>query len=250
MKFTEAQLEAAIIELLGAQGYPHRHGSEVTLGLGEVLIKDDLRAYLQQRYGAAGITVGEVELIVNKVERLPASDLYGSNKAFINLVADGFLLKREERGKKDLFVNLIDYGSGDGNIYKLVNQLEIQGFERRIPDALLYINGLPLVVFEFKSAIREEASIYDAYVQLTRRYRRDIPELLKYNALCVISDGVNNKMGSLFADYEFLKWSSLCAQKNKGLWQKFGVAPLAGCRAVVTGSCLDIPKNVKTATPR
>ena len=47
-----------------------------------------------------------------------------------------------------------------------------------------------------------------------------------------------------------VKWSSLCAQKNKGLWQKFGVAPLAGCRAVVTGSCLDIPKNVKTATPR
>ena len=203
MKFTEAQLEAAIIELLGAQGYPHRHGSEVALGLGEVLIKDDLRAYLQQRYGADGITAGEVELIVNKVERLPASDLYGSNKAFMKLVADGFLLKREERAKKDLFVNLIDYSSGDGNIYKLVNQLEIQGFERRIPDALLYINGLPLVVFEFKSAIREEASIYDAYVQLTRRYRRDIPELLKYNALCVISDGVNNKMGSLFADYEF-----------------------------------------------
>ena len=51
-------------------------------------------------------------------------------------------------------------------------------------------------------------------------------------------------------DLQYLKWSSLCAQKNKGLWQKFGVAPLAGCRAVVTGSCLDIPKNVKTATPR
>ena len=49
---------------------------------------------------------------------------------------------------------------------------------------------------------------------------------------------------------DYMKWSSLCAQKNKGLWQKFGVAPLAGCRAVVTGSCLDIPKNVKTATPR
>ena len=47
-----------------------------------------------------------------------------------------------------------------------------------------------------------------------------------------------------------MKWSSLCAQKNKGLWQKFGVSPLAGCSAVVTGSCLDIPKNVKTATPQ
>ncbi len=74
---------------------------------------------------------------------------------------------------------------------------------KRIPDGILYINGLPLVVFEFKSAIREEATIHDAWVQLTTRYRRDIPELLKYNALCVISDGVNNKMGSLFAAYEF-----------------------------------------------
>ncbi|MCK5246769.1 type I restriction endonuclease subunit R, partial [Candidatus Bipolaricaulota bacterium] len=63
--------------------------------------------------------------------------------------------------------------------------------------------GLPLVVFEFKSAIREEATIHDAYVQLTTRYVRDIPELMKYNALCVISDGVNSRMGSLFAPYEY-----------------------------------------------
>ena len=81
--------------------------------------------------------------------------------------------------------------------------MEIQGNELRIPDGILYINGIPLVVFEFKSAIREDATIYDAYQQLTVRYKRDIPELMKYNALCVISDGVNTKMGSLFAPYEF-----------------------------------------------
>jgi type I restriction enzyme, R subunit len=81
--------------------------------------------------------------------------------------------------------------------------LEIIGSEKRIPDGLVYINGLPLVVFEFKSAIREEATIYDAYKQLTVRYHRDIPELFKYNAFCVISDGVNNKAGSFFASYEF-----------------------------------------------
>ncbi len=84
-----------------------------------------------------------------------------------------------------------------------MNQLEIVGTEIRIPDAILYVNGLPLVVFEFKSAIRSEATIYKAYEQLTKRYCRDIPELMKYNALCIISDGVNNKMGSLFANYEF-----------------------------------------------
>ena len=81
--------------------------------------------------------------------------------------------------------------------------MEIVGSEKRIPDGIVYINGLPLVVFEFKSAIREEATIYDAFKQLTVRYRRDIPELFKYNAFCVISDGVNNKAGSFFAPYEF-----------------------------------------------
>ena len=59
------------------------------------------------------------------------------------------------------------------------------------------------MVFEFKSAIREEATIFDAYNQLTIRYRRDIPELFKYNVFCVISDGINNKAGSFFAPYEF-----------------------------------------------
>ncbi len=84
-----------------------------------------------------------------------------------------------------------------------MNQLAIEGTEMRIPDLIVYINGLPVVVFEFKSAIREDATIHDAYKQLTNRYRRDIPQLFKYNAFCVISDGVNNKMGSFFAPYEF-----------------------------------------------
>ena len=203
MKFTEAQLEEAIIELLGEQGYPHVLGEAIERSPEEVLIKDDLREHLRTRYVGDEITDGEIDLIVNKIERLPASDLYGSNRAFMKMVSDGFLLKREDRSQKDLFIHLIDYSPADRNEYKIVNQLEIVGFEKRIPDGILYINGLPLVVFEFKSAIREEATIHDAYVQLTTRYRRDIPELLKYNALCVISDGVNNKMGSLFAAYEF-----------------------------------------------
>lgn len=203
MKFTEAQLEQAIIELLGEEGYPHVLGETISRSPEEVLIKDDLRAFLREHYANDGITQSEIEQIIRKLEVLPASDLYGSNKAFMKLVSDGFLLKREDRNQKDLFIQLIDYTHGDRNRYKIVNQLEISGFENRIPDGILYINGLPLVVFEFKSAIREEATIHDAYIQLTVRYCRDIPELMKYNTLCVISDGVNNKMGSLFAPYEF-----------------------------------------------
>lgn len=203
MKFTEAKLEEAIIELLGGQGYTYVPGEALGLAPEEVLIQDDLRTFLGQQYAIDKITPGEINTIINRLVRLPASDLYESNKAIMKMAADGFLLKREDRSQKDLYVQLIDYDIQDNNIYKVVNQLEIIGYEKRIPDGILYINGLPLVVFEFKSAIREEATIHDAFVQLTVRYRRDIPELFKYNGFCVISDGVNNRAGSFFAPYEY-----------------------------------------------
>ena len=208
MKFTEDRLEQAIIELLAAEGYPHTVGEALDRNPDDVLIKSDLRQFLATRYQTDLITEYEIESIVHKLEYLPASDLYDTNKAIMKLIADGFTLKREDYTQKDLYIQLIDYdaigGSAiDTNCYRIVNQMEIQGFELRIPDGILYINGLPLVVFEFKSSIREDATMFDAYTQLTTRYKRDIPELFKYNALCVISDGVNSKMGSFFAPYEF-----------------------------------------------
>jgi len=203
MKFTEEKLEKAIIELLGSEDIAYSPGDSIKRNADQVLITEDLRAYLSTKYAKDGITNNEIESIIRQLESLPASDLYGSNKKFIQFVSNGFLLKRENRSQKDLSIQLIDYALDDKNIYKAVNQLDITGFEKRIPDVILFINGLPLVVFEFKTAIREDTTIHDAYVQLTVRYKRDIPELFKYNALCVISDGVNSKVGSFFASYEF-----------------------------------------------
>ncbi|WP_144605853.1 type I restriction endonuclease subunit R [Algoriphagus algorifonticola] len=203
MKFTESQLEQAFISLLQAQGYPYVQGEEIIRGKEEVLIRADLEEFLKKSYATEQITPNEIFGIVRDLEKLPASDLYETNKTIMHWVRDGFLLKREDRKQKDLYISLIDYQHPENNIFKLVNQLEIQGFEKRIPDGILYVNGLPLVVFEFKSSIREEASLFSAYDQLTNRYRRDIPDLFKYNAFCVISDGVNTKAGSFFAPYEF-----------------------------------------------
>ena len=203
MKFTEDRLEKAIIQLLAAEGYPHTVGETLDRNPDDVLIKSDLRQFLATRYRDESITDYEIESIIHKLEYLPASDLYDTNKAIMKFVADGFTLKREDYTQKDLYIQLIDYEALDNNRFRIVNQMEIQGFELRIPDGILYINGLPLVVFEFKSSIREDATMFDAYTQLTTRYKRDIPELFKYNALCVISDGVNSKMGSFFAPYEF-----------------------------------------------
>lgn len=251
LKFTEAKLEQAIIELLGKQGYSHKIGSEVTRKDKEdVLILDDLRHYLAKQYRSDGITESEIESIIRQFTTLPASDLYESNKTFCKWLSNGFLFKREDRSQKDLYIELIDtkhlpqalsemfapnilqdheseqaperkvaeaklsYLANtckDNNQYKIVNQLEIEGNaasgeagQIRIPDGILYINGFPLVVFEFKSAIREdEATIYDAWRQICVRYKRDIPQLFVYNAMCIISDGVNNKMGNVFAPYDF-----------------------------------------------
>jgi type I restriction enzyme R subunit len=215
MKFTEERLEQAIIELLGKEGYPHTYGEAIERAPEDVLIKPDLREFLAKRYQVKGITAYEIEQIIHKLEYLPASDLYDTNKVIMKFVSDGFLLKREDATQKDLYIQLIDFVDLENNCYRIVNQMEIQGYELRIPDGILYINGLPLVVFEFKSAIREEATIFDAYKQVTTRYDRDIPELFKYNALCVISDGVNSKMGSYFAPYEFYySWRKITGEEK------------------------------------
>lgn len=215
MKFTEERLEQAIIELLGNEGYPHTCGEALERTPEDVLLKSDLREFLIARYGDVGITEYEIEQIIHKLEYLPASDLYDSNKELMKLVSDGFLLKREDPNQKDIYIQLIDYSATDANKFRIVNQMEIQGFEKRIPDGVLYINGIPLVVFEFKSAIREDATLLTAHTQITTRYDRDIPELFKYNALCVISDGANTKMGSFFAPYEYYySWRKITGEEK------------------------------------
>ena len=118
-------------------------------------------------------------------------------------MTEGFAIKREDASKPDLFVEVIDFEHTDRNIFIIVNQLEIVGQEKRIPDGIVYVNGLPVVVMEFKSAVKEDTTIINAFTQLTVRYRRDIPNLFRYNAFVVISDGVNNKYGTLFTPYDF-----------------------------------------------
>lgn len=203
MKFTEAQLEQAFIELLAQEEIPHQEGITIPRDPTDVLIKNDLKNYLLTKYASEELSPIEADLIIRNLESFPASDLYESNKAIMKMISDGFSFKREDRSKKDIWVYLIDFEQTENNNFKIVNQFEILGYHKRIPDGILFINGLPLVVLEFKTAIQENTTIHDAFVQLTIRYRRDIPELFKYNAFCVISDGANNKAGSFFAPYEF-----------------------------------------------
>ena len=203
MKFDEHQLELSIMELFENQGYAHITGSEIHHEKTEVLLIDVLRNYLLFRYGSQNITENEITSAINRIKNI-SSDLYDENKKVLDLLCNGFTLRRDDPNQKDLFIQLIDFDEPENNMFNIVNQLEVQGREQlRIPDGIVYINGIPVVVLEFKSAIKENTTIENAYKQLTIRYRRDIPELFKYNAFVVISDGANTKMGSLFSPYEF-----------------------------------------------
>ncbi len=202
-RFTEAKLEQVFIDLLKKEGYPHHLGNTISRLEDEVIIEKDLKDFLSIKYSLEKITDNEIEKIIHQIKNLSSSNIYDSNKKFMDWLTNGFILNREDENKKDILIHLVDSTDIDNNNFKFINQLEIVGSHRRIPDGIVYINGIPLVVIEFKSAIREEATIHNAYTQLTERYKRDIPQLFIYNSFCIISDGINNKAGSFFAPYEF-----------------------------------------------
>ena len=202
--FNEHALEMSIMQLFKDEGYTYVSGDQIHRERTEVLLIDDLKQYLYNRYAKDGITPGEVDGIILSLRNISGT-IYEANKAVYKLISDGFILNREDRTQKDIFIELIDFENADNNIFKVVNQFEIDGInnQRRIPDGIVFVNGIPVVVLEFKSAVKENTTIMDAYTQLTVRYRRDIPEIFKYNAFIVISDGANNKYGSFFSPYDF-----------------------------------------------
>lgn len=202
-QFTEAQLEAAIIELFQQQGYIYVHGEKIHRQYEDILLEDDLRSFLRERYAHEGLSETETQKIINQLTFIPASPLYEGNRAAFWLVNEGFDLQRDDLSKVALHIDYIDFDHPENNIFKVVNQYSVQGERLRRPDMLVFINGIPVAIFEFKSAINEDANVHDAWEQITIRYTRDIPKLMKYCFLSVISDGANTKMGSIFTPYPY-----------------------------------------------
>lgn len=202
-KFTEKELEKAIIELCTQQGYTYVYGDDMHRRYEDILLLDDLRAYLISRYQKDGLSDTEMKKIINKLSLINSTPLYLGNREAFRLVNEGFDLVRDETSKVALHIDYINYDDPDKNIFKVVNQYSVQGERLRRPDMLLFINGIPVAIFEFKTAIEEDTTIYDAWKQITIRYCRDIPKLMKYCFLSVISDGANTRMGSIFTPYEY-----------------------------------------------
>lgn len=202
-KFTEDQLEQAIIELFKQQDYEYVHGDSIHRSFENVILEDDLKSYIISRYSSEGLSEVEIQKIINKITLINTSPLYQGNKEAFWLVNEGFDLARDDITKVAVHIDFIDFDNPENNIFKVVNQFSVQGERLRRPDLLVFVNGLPLAICEFKTAIEEETTIHDAWEQITKRYNRDIPKLMKYCFLSMISDGANSRLGSIFTPYKF-----------------------------------------------
>ena len=158
--FNEHALEMSIMELFKDEGYTYVSGDQIHRERTEVLLTDDLKQYLYNRYAKDGITPSEVDSVILMLRNISGT-IYEANKAVFKLLCDGFILNREDRTHKDLYIELIDFDTPGNNIFKVVNQFEIEGVNNqlRIPDGIVFVNGIPVVVLEFKSAVQENTTI-------------------------------------------------------------------------------------------
>ena len=153
--FNEHALEQGIMELFQEEGYTYSSGETIQKEASDVLLRDDLMLYLKSQY--PDLSDLELKRVILKLTAHTGLSLYGENARIIRLISNGFSIEREDSSKPNIHIRPIDFECVSNNIFRIVNQLEVVGLERRIPDGVVYINGLPVVVLEFKSAVKEYA---------------------------------------------------------------------------------------------
>ncbi len=144
-----------------------------------------------------------------------ATDMVDTNYKFYNQIRNGINVKVRKNGKEDFdIVKLIDFDNVENNDFHCVNQMWIKGrFRYRRPDVLLFVNGLPVVFIELK---KSTVKVEEAYNKNLVSYREDIPNIFALNQICVLSNGLQTKLGAWNAGYEFFfEWLRVDDEKEK-----------------------------------
>ena len=217
IKFTESSLEIAVIEQLQELGYDYAIDTDqwcLSRAL-DSFINEEL---LLERLMAInpGVKISVLEQAISRLKNLDNPSLFERNHIVHRWLTDGMQVEDYESDVNPL-VRFLDFTHPDNNVFQVANQLKFKENRNiRIPDVIIFVNGIPLVVFELKSIeYNEDTFIERAYEQLGRNgesdgYRYDIPTLFNYNAFLVISDGANNKVGTLTSDItRYNEWKSV-----------------------------------------
>lgn len=216
IRITEDAIERHAIEHLQAEGYTYLHGSILApdgsaperSSYEDVLLDGRIEAAIHRLNPHLPATARLDAL--RQLQRLNAPDLIANNQAFHRMFTEGIPVTYQKDGNpRGDRLWLIDFDTPTNNDYLAVNQFTIieDGVNKR-PDIILFINGLPLVVIEFKNAIDEKATVRSAFKQLGT-YKDTVTSLFTYNSLLVISDWFDARAGSLSAGFSrFMAWKT------------------------------------------
>ena len=205
--YTEADYEKSIIQMFQNMGYQYVYGPDLDRDFKSPLYEDELITALHR------INPNMPENAINdslyKLKNFENAELVQKNAIFMDYLQYGvevsYLDKGEERSG---LVYLIDYTNPLNNSFIVANQWTFIENSNKRPDVLLFINGLPVVLIELKSPSREETDASEAYTQI-RNYMHEIPSMFIYNCICVMSDHLTSKAGTITSGEDrYMEWKT------------------------------------------
>jgi type I restriction enzyme R subunit len=217
-KFAESVVEEAALEWLKERGYAVHHGQEIGPGelaaeradFGQVVLERRVREALEALN--PDLPEEAIEDAFRKLLEPEGATLEGRNRAFHRFLVDGVNVefRRPDGSIGGAQARVLDFDDPDRNDWLAVNQFTVtENRHVRRPDIVLFVNGMPLVLLELKNAADEDATIWTAWQQL-QTYKAELPTLFTCNALLVVSDGVEARIGTLTAGREWFKpWRTI-----------------------------------------
>jgi len=248
--FTESTVEEAALAWLESIGWAVRNGAEIAPGelfaertdYGQVVLEQRLRDALARLNPA--LPSEALEDAFRKLTRPEGAEPVARNRAVHRLLVDGVTIeyRAADGGIRGAQAQVIDFDDPAANDWLAVNQFSVSENKRtRRPDIVLFINGLPLAVVELKNAADENATLWTAFQQL-QTYKAEITSLFATNALLVISDGVEARVGTLTAGREWFKpWRTIAGEDLAALHMPELMVALKG--VCVPGRFLDLVRD-------
>lgn len=206
--YTEADYENSVIELFKNDlGYEYAYGPDIERDFYSPLYEDVLLDSLYRLN--RGLPDDAIQDALFKLKNFENGELVQKNAVFMDYLQNGipvrYFVDGEERSS---IVYLVDYKNPDNNSFIVANQWTFIENSNKRPDVILFLNGLPVVLVELKSPSREETDASEAYRQL-RNYMKEIPSMFIYNAICVMSDQLTSKAGTITSGEDrFMEWKT------------------------------------------
>lgn len=204
--FDEETLEKITMEMLARLEYECISGYEIERDFTKVLLEDDLINSIEKLN--PNIKNEQTSEVIRLIKNLDNNNTILNNKQFTKYLLEGISVPVQENGEtKYKTIKILDLSNINNNIFKAVNQFTIIEHSEKRPDIILFVNGLPLVVVELKSTIREEVKLIDGYNQLKGYQEVHIPTLFYYNQFMIVSDGVQARAGTITSSWSrFSEW--------------------------------------------